>query len=139
MSPPLTKRFGGIPLIVDTGASVCISPRREDFISYSPSSIFIWDLSSSNKVAGEGMVRWSVRDVKGDLTTIEVPCYHIPKAEVRLLSPQVLLGLAGGELIQTSADVRLCLSNGLVLIANYCPRSRLPLLHLSDGFIRKSF
>ena len=59
--------------------------------------------------------------------------------EVRILIPQVLLGLAGGELIQTSDDVRLCLSNGLVLIANYCSRSRLLLLHLSDGFIRKSF
>ena len=80
-----------------------------------------------------------MQDVKGDLTTIEVPCYHIPKAEVRLLSPQVLLGQAGGELIQTSADVCLCLSNDLVLIANYYSRSRLPLLHLSDGFICKSF
>ena len=50
-----------------------------------------------------------------------------------------MIGLAGGKLVQTSADVRLCLSNGLVLIASYGPRSRLPLFHLSDGFLRKIF
>ena len=128
-----------VPLIVNTGASVCISPRQEDFITYAPSTVRIRDLSSSNKVSGEGMVRWSVWDKNGNLTTIEVPCYHIPTAEVRLLSPQVLLGLAGGTSVQTSADLRLCLGNGLIIVATYCPRSRLPVLQLSNSFVRKNF
>ena len=46
------------PLIVDTGASVCITPNKGDFIAstYRPSSLKIKDLSSSNKVLGEGMI-----------------------------------------------------------------------------------
>ena len=55
------------------------------------------------------------------------------------LSPQVLLGLTGGQLVKTSADVRLCLGNELVLISNYCPCSRLPLFHLLNSFGRKNF
>ena len=60
-----------ITLIVDTGTSVCISSRREDFITYAVSTVPIRDLSSSNKVSGEGMVRWSVRDKDGNLTTFQ--------------------------------------------------------------------
>ena len=44
------------PLIVDTGALVCNSPRKEDFVTYQPSKMKTKDLSSSNKVAGEGML-----------------------------------------------------------------------------------
>ena len=91
------------PLIWDTGASVCISPHREDFISYKKSTARIKDLSSSNKVTGKGMVRWTVRDKDGGLVNLELPGYHIPKAEIRLLSPQVLLTLAGGDFFQNSS------------------------------------
>lgn len=38
------------PLIVDSGASCCISPHREDFITYTDSKVKIRDLSGSNKV-----------------------------------------------------------------------------------------
>jgi hypothetical protein len=49
-------------LIVDSGASCCISPHREDFVTYSDSKVKVKDLSGSNKVAGEGMVKWKVLD-----------------------------------------------------------------------------
>lgn len=41
------------PLIMDTGASCCISPRRSDFVTYLKSQVKIKDLSSSNSVAGK--------------------------------------------------------------------------------------
>jgi hypothetical protein len=44
------------PLIVDSGASCCISPHREDFVTYHDSKVKIKDLSGVNKVSGEGMV-----------------------------------------------------------------------------------
>jgi hypothetical protein len=44
-------------LIVDTGASVCITPQRSDFITYQPSNMKIKDPSSTNKVKGEGILR----------------------------------------------------------------------------------
>ena len=122
-----------LPLIVDTGASVCISPRREDFISYKPSKLKIKDLSSSNKVLGEGMLRWSVRDANGEIVTLELPGYHIPAAEVRLLSPQVLLSLVGGRSLQTSANIQFELDNGICMVANYCQKSNLPMLQTSTA------
>ena len=47
----------GILLIVNMGALVCISSCQEDFIIYRPSQIKNKDLSSSNTVAGEGLIR----------------------------------------------------------------------------------
>ncbi len=49
------------------------------------------DLSSSNIVAGEGLLQWNITDVAGRTVTLELPEYHVPGVEVRLLSPQVLL------------------------------------------------
>ncbi len=43
-------------IIIDSGASVCISPHRSDFITYNKSKMKIKDLSSSNQVAGEGII-----------------------------------------------------------------------------------
>jgi hypothetical protein len=58
------------PLIADTGASVCISPLRSDFVTYHRSNIAIKDLSSSNAVTGEGMIHWHVIDTNGNHFTI---------------------------------------------------------------------
>jgi hypothetical protein len=78
-------------LIIDSGASVCITPHRSDFISYQKNNMKIKDISSSNIVAGEGLLRWNIADVAGRTVTLELPGYHVPGTEVRLLSPQVLL------------------------------------------------
>ena len=107
---------------------MCISPRREDFVTYKPSKVKIKDLSKINKVDGEGMIRWKVRDKLGNNIVLELPGYHIPNAEVRLLSPQVLLATVGGQAIQTTTDLRIHLNNGISLVARYCPHSNLPLL-----------
>ena len=85
-------------------------------------------------MAGEGLIRWKVKDKTGKTVFIELPGYHIPKAEVRLLSPPVLLKAVGGSSqgIITPADFVLCLGNGVELRAQYCPRSNLPLLKICD-------
>ena len=128
------------PLVVDTGASVCISPFKSDFATYRPSKVKIKDLSKSNSVAGEGTVTWSVRDTTGKFVSIELPGYHIENAGVRLLSPQVLLGTASDSAqgVIKKADLVLCLDNGVELRANYCPRSNLPLLPIEDSFDRQN-
>jgi len=46
----------GMPLIVDSGSSVCITPNHDDFTVYRASQVKIKDLSKSNTVAGEGFV-----------------------------------------------------------------------------------
>jgi hypothetical protein len=118
-------------LIIDSGASVCITPHRSDFINYRPSQMKIRDLSSSNSVAGEGIIRWSVQDMQGNKVDIELLGYHIPTAEVRLLSPQVLLNTIGGYSKQTVHGVQVFLDNGITLGAAFCPRSNLPLIPLA--------
>jgi hypothetical protein len=67
------------------------------FITYNESAMKIKDLSSLNQVAGEGIIQWSIKDHHGKLVMVELLIYHISKAEVRLLSPQVLLKTIGGQ------------------------------------------
>ena len=88
----LKVKMQHVPLIVDTGASVCITPEASDFVpgSYRSSNMKVRDLSSENTVDGEGTVCWPIKDIRGNTHVIELPGLHIPKAGVRLLSPQVL-------------------------------------------------
>jgi hypothetical protein len=52
-------------VIIDSGASICISLRCTNFITEGPSNMKIKDLSSSNKVAGEGLIQWISRPLRG--------------------------------------------------------------------------
>jgi hypothetical protein len=115
-------------LNIDSGASVCITPHRSDFIMCKTSDMNIKDLTSSNKVAGEGLLRWKVEHRAGRIVNLDLPGYHIPGAEVCLLSPQVILSVFGGYTTQTTQKIEVCLASGLVLDAHLCPRSHLPLL-----------
>ncbi len=81
----------------------------------------IKDLSSSNQVAGEGILRWLIRDTHGTSVVIEPLGYHIPNAEVCLLSPQVLLNPIGGKAIQTVQGIDIILDNGSNIYAKFCP------------------
>ena len=66
---------------------MCISPCREDFVTYKPSKVEIKDLSKLNKVDREGLIRWKVHKKLGNNVILELPGYHIPNAEVQLLGP----------------------------------------------------
>jgi hypothetical protein len=119
-------------LIVDTEASVYVSPLCLNFIMYKPSIMKIKDLSSLNKVDGDGIIKWNVINKHGHNVTIDVPGYHVPGADVPLLSPQVLVQLFGGSFLGSPAGIILSLNNDLELEAKYCPRSRLPFLPLQS-------
>jgi hypothetical protein len=73
---------------------------------YEESKMKIMDLSLSNKVAGEGLLRWKVE--------VDLPGYHIhiTGAEVCPLGPQVLLSVFGGHTKQTKHKVEVFLGNG---------------------------
>jgi hypothetical protein len=72
-------------VIIDSGALVCISPHKSDFITYGSSGMKIKDLSSTKKVSGEGLIQWDLQDKNGQTVTIKAFGYHIPAAKVRLL------------------------------------------------------
>jgi hypothetical protein len=91
----------------------------------------IKDLSSSNPVAGEGLIRWSLHNATGTVVTIELTGCHIPNADVRLLSPQVLIRTLGGNALLTNQGMNISLDDGMHLSLNYCPRSNLPMIPLA--------
>jgi hypothetical protein len=57
----------------------------------------IKSLSSFNHVAGKGIVCWSVKDANDSPIQVKLMGYHMPKADARLLSPQVLIKTGGGQ------------------------------------------
>lgn len=121
---------GTLPLIIDTGASCCVSPTKDDFIpgTYRDSQVKIKDLSGSNKVAGKGMLRWTVVDNTGCTHDIEIEGYHVPQASVRLLSPQSLYKKFGGNGYQDEFKYVMHLTKfGIELHAPY-GRANLPIL-----------
>jgi hypothetical protein len=59
-------------VIINSGASVCISPHCLDFIAYNKSAMKIMELSSSNQVAGEGIKQWSIKDHCRESVTVEL-------------------------------------------------------------------
>ena len=130
-------------IIIDSGASVCISPHRSDFITYHSSQMKIKDLFLSNQITGEGIIRWTMQDTNGHPVDVKLLGYHIPTAEVRLLSPQVLPHTFGGEGIITGTGIDFALSDGNKFSASYCPRSNLPLIPLalwaSQNFWNEAF
>ncbi len=81
----------------------------------------IKDLSSSNQVAGEGILCWLIQDTHGTSVVIELMGCHIPNAEVRLHSPQVLLNTIGGKAIQTVQGINIILDNCSNIYAKFCP------------------
>ena len=76
-----------LALIVDSGASVCISPCREDYVTYKLGKVKIKDFSKLNKVCGEGLIRWSVCDKLDNSIVLKLSEYHIPNTGVCLLGP----------------------------------------------------
>ena len=79
-----------IPVVFDTGASVSISPVKEDFIGeiHTVTNETIKGLAHEINIAGYGRVRWVIRDMFGNDMTIETNALYIPEGDVRLFSPQ---------------------------------------------------
>lgn len=112
------------PLIVDSGASKCITPLRSDFVKYRPSTAVIHGLSSTCNVAGEGIVNWNVIDTEGNQVPIQVPGYHIPTADVRLFSPQDFFKRFDGHSILNAIKLTLHLVTGEILDAPIMSHNR---------------
>ena len=80
-----------VKAIVDTGASLTISPNREDFVEYTevgPGKV-INGLKAGASVAGTGIVHWQT-EVGGRVIDLKLRALHVPEARERLLCPQQL-------------------------------------------------
>jgi hypothetical protein len=88
-------------------------------------------LSSSNQVAGEGILCWSLQDANGNTTYLELFGYHTPNVKVRLLSTQVLLKTIGSHVLQNDKEIAIVFDSCLAFCAKHCPTSNLPLIPLA--------
>ena len=135
-----TSELEHLPIVVDTGASRSLSPRREDFVTYSPMSSKLTGIGSATNVVGKGTVRWEVTDQFGVTHEILAEAYHVPSASIRLYSPQAhFQKLDGGKLIVTKDECRLFLpshrkneSTNSELSFPFHPKSNLPCMLRSD-------
>jgi hypothetical protein len=79
-----------IPIVIDTGASLSLTPYKEDF-EEPPEECMLKELlnvSSTTNVEGVGTVAWKVIDFFGVVHTIRTRAYYVPTATIRLYSPQ---------------------------------------------------
>ena len=87
-------------IIMDTGASICVTPDKDDFSDYQkkPDINQVKGLGGKvSTVAGQGHVLWSVHDNTGKLRHFKLKAYHIPSAKTRLISTNELLNQYEGE------------------------------------------
>ena len=98
-----------VPMVIDTGASISLTPSRSDFISeIAPCSLkHITGLTGKTVVTGKGTVEWEVRDVLGVRKRIRTVAYLVPDASIRLFSPQCYFqeNHAGSLLVQHSKTI----------------------------------
>ena len=99
-SMAISKESSQFPIVWDSGASICVTPERSDFTTYTSTTDVkevkgVGGISSS--VIGQGEVKWAVYDVNGALRTFTLQAYHIPSSKTRLISTSSLLRAYRGE------------------------------------------
>ena len=111
-----TGKHRSFPIIWDSGASICITPDKNDFINYkqNPDINEVKGLGGKkSSVAGQGQVLWSVHDTNGTLRHLKLEAYHIPHSQSRLISTNALLKKYKGEhLTINSSTLQLSGING---------------------------
>jgi hypothetical protein len=104
-----------IPIVIDTGASVSVTPVLTDFIGpLRPcATANLKGLSGSTEVIGEGTVNWLVRDMFGKKRKIRTTAYYVPEASIRLFVPQTYFKeKKAGSLLITHDRMTLTLKDG---------------------------
>ena len=95
--PPTLDTPSTFPVIFDTGASLAISPDKEDFqCPIRPMQNSLGGLANGLAITGIGTVKWQFRAKNKEVITILSSCYYVPAAKARLISPQRLFSAAKG-------------------------------------------
>ena len=77
------------PIVLDTGASISITPYRSDFIGdLEECDVELHGLSDTVKVEGIGWVEWSIQDSFGQVTKIRTHAYLVPAGNIRCSVPK---------------------------------------------------
>ena len=81
-----------MPIILDSGASCCMSPYKDDFIegTYSVRDGNIGGIASGLKTEGVGEVIWKLTNTNNQIIDLKLDCLYIPNLPCRLMCPQQL-------------------------------------------------
>ena len=127
---------GAYPIVIDTGASVSVTPNASDFVGGLATDNLpdLRGLNHTSKVAGTGLVEWSIYDVHGRIRKIRTRAFYVPDATIRLFSPQSYFQeQGGGDLRCTRFDATLTMQNGEALVFPYNLDTNLPFMLPTEG------
>ena len=89
MTVYLNKHADSPPVVIDTGASMCLTPVLSDFITpLTPVHNHLTGVNSETPISGTGIVEWDIEDCQGLRMKLKVQAYYVPEANIRLFSPQ---------------------------------------------------
>jgi transposase InsO family protein len=126
------------PLIIDTGASISVTPYRTDFISdiHPVQSLEIQGIASGLTVKGAGTVTYSYYNDAGALQTITLKhCLYVPQCTARLLCPRQL-GIQSGlphDGFNATTQQGVLTFQGHPTTIQYDPTTQLPILYTAPG------
>lgn len=120
-------------LIFDTGASPAISGNKDvGEITPPKNQLTLGGMANGLDIEGLGIVHWTFTTAQGQSFVVISQCYYVPKAKVRLISPQRLfrksVGVIG-EFICTEDSCRLEFENHPTLNVEYDTRNSLPVAY----------
>ena len=96
---PHTPHSPPFPVIFDSGASLAISPCKEDFVGQIqplPQEHCLGGMAAGMLIEGIGTVRWTFK-ADGKFLVVNSRCYYyVPDAKARLISPQRLFNKKHG-------------------------------------------
>ncbi len=94
-------------LIWDSGASICITHDKTDFVGALESAgalTYLHGVTKGLRIQGKGNVLWTILDIHGQLRTLKIPAYYVPQSNVRLLSTAALLQIYSDEEIRVDVS-----------------------------------
>jgi hypothetical protein len=85
-----SNKDGDLPIVIDTGGSLSVSPIREEFVGEicPADTLDLQGLSSVAAIDGVRTVQWTVKDIFGSTRSILTEAYYVPLAAIHLFSPQ---------------------------------------------------
>ena len=126
------------PIILDTGASISVTPYKTDFVSQiTPvQSLEIQGIASGLQVKGSGSVHYSFYNDAGVLQTIKLKhCRYVPQCTARLLCPRQL-GIQSGHStdgFNSTTEKGTLTFHGQPTTVHYDTLTQLPILYTAPG------
>jgi hypothetical protein len=126
------------PIIIDTGASISITPYATDFITkITPvQDLEIKGIASGLKVLGSGSVKYTFYNDDGALETLNLKyCLYVPQCTARLLCPRQLGASFGhtNDGFNSTLNHGTLTSHGRPTTIQYDTVTKLPILYTASG------